>query len=44
MNRWHNHYLDSHAHMLTATVRNWRPALGAPEPLFACDGRDRVRV
>jgi len=27
MSRWHNLYLDGHAHLVTATVRNWRPLL-----------------
>jgi len=27
MNWWHSHYLDSHAHMVPATVPDWRPAL-----------------
>ena len=27
MSRWHNHYLDGHAHLVTATVRDWRPLL-----------------
>ncbi len=41
MNRWHREYLDSHAHTLTATVPDWRPALAAPEPPFLCDGWER---
>jgi hypothetical protein len=44
MNRWHNHYLDSHAHTVTATVCNWRPVLAVPEPPFVRDGWDRARV
>ena len=27
MSRWHNLYLDGHAHLVTATVRNWHPVL-----------------
>jgi len=27
MSRWHNLYLDAHAHLVTATVRSWRPLL-----------------
>ena len=27
MPRWHNHYLDGHAHFCTATVSGWRPLL-----------------
>lgn len=27
MNRWHNHYIDNHAHFLTATITDWRPLL-----------------
>jgi putative transposase len=27
MPRWHNHYLDNHAHFCTATVARWRPVL-----------------
>jgi hypothetical protein len=44
MNRRHNRHLHSHAHTLPATVRNWRPALPAPEPPSLSDGRDRERV
>jgi hypothetical protein len=44
MNRWHNRYLSSRAHTLTAAVPNWRPVPAALEPPFVCDGGDRVRV
>ena len=27
MPRWHNHYLDGHAHFCTATVSGWQPLL-----------------
>jgi len=27
VSRWHNQYLDGHAHFCTATVRGWRPLL-----------------
>lgn len=27
MSRWHNQYLDGHAHFCTATVSGWRPLL-----------------
>jgi REP element-mobilizing transposase RayT len=27
MSRWHNRYLDAHAHFCTATISGWRPVL-----------------
>ena len=30
MSRWHNRYLDGHAHFCTATVSGWRPLLTGP--------------
>jgi hypothetical protein len=43
MNRWHNRHPDS-AHVVTATVRNSRPALPAPEPRFVRGGWERIGV
>ena len=36
MSRWHNRYLDGHAHFCTATVAGWRPLLvdNAPTVLY----------
>jgi putative transposase len=44
MTRWHNHYLDNHAHFCTAVVLNWRPALTGPGADALLEAWESVRT
>ena len=44
MARWHNHYLDGHAHFCTASVRDRRPVLAPQADMLLYPAWARVRA
>ncbi|MEN6355514.1 MAG: hypothetical protein ABFD83_00355 [Armatimonadota bacterium] len=43
MARWHNYYLDNHAHFCTASVSDFRPLLIGPGAMILYEQWDRAR-